>query len=105
MRKAIMVFAVLAIVITCSMVNVSAVEICMKVKVVQISPDHDGMDVVVVENEDGATFMFSDIEWKAKVGQKLYMYMKLTYTKGNMWIMEEGDDNIYLVVKNTKGGK
>jgi len=93
MRKSIIVLAVLVIVITCSMVNVSAVETCMSVKITQISPDHDGMNVIVVVNQDGDSFMFSDIEWKAKVGQKLYMCINLTYAKGNFWTMDEGGAN------------
>jgi len=92
MRKSIIVLAVLVIVITCSMVNVSAVETCMSVKITQISPDHDGMNVIVVVNEDGDSFMFSDIKWKAKVGQKLYMCITLTYGKGNFWTMDERGD-------------
>ncbi len=89
MRKAITMLAVLAIVIACSMANVSAIETCMPVKITQISPDHDGMNVVVVVNQDGDSFMFSDIKWKAKVGQKLYMCISLTYGKGNFWTMDE----------------
>lgn len=93
MKKSIIMFAVLAIVIACSMANVSAIETCMPVKITQISPDHDGMNVIVVVNQDGDSFMFSDIKWKAKVGQKLYMCITLTYGKGNFWTMDEGGDN------------
>lgn len=93
MRKSIIMFVIMAIAITCSMVNVSAVETCMPVKVTQVSPDHDGTDVIVVVNQDGDSFMFSDIKWKAKVGQKMYMCISLTYAKGNFWTMDEGGDN------------
>jgi hypothetical protein len=89
MRKSIIVLAVLAIVITCSVVSVAAVETCMSVRVVQISPDHDGTSVIVVVNQDGDSFTFSDIKWKAKLGQKLYMCINLTYGKGNFWTMDE----------------
>lgn len=92
MRKAIIMLAVLSIVITCTLVNVSAIETCMPVKVVQVSPDHDGTSVIVVVNQDGDSFMFSDIKWKAKVGQKMYMCITLTYGKGNFWTMDEGGD-------------
>jgi hypothetical protein len=93
MRKSIITLVVLAIVIACSVVNVSAIETCMSVKIVQISPDHDGTNVIVVVNQDGDSFMFSDIKWKAKVGQKLYMCISLTYAKGNFWTMDEGGDS------------
>ena len=93
MRKSIIMFAVLAIVITCTLVNVSAVETCMPVKVIQVSPDHDGTSVIVVVNQDGDSFMFSDIKWNAKVGQKMYMCISLTYTKGSFWTMDERGDN------------
>ena len=93
MRKSIIMFVIMAIVIACSTANVSAIETCMAVKITQISPDHDGMNVVVVVNQDGDSFMFSDIKWKAKVGQKLYMCITLTYGKGNFWTMDEGGDN------------
>jgi hypothetical protein len=89
MRKSIIMLVVLAIVIACSVVNVSAVETCMPVKITQISPDHDGTNVIVVVNQDGDSFMFSDIKWKAKIGQKLYMCITLTYGKGNFWTMDE----------------
>lgn len=92
MRKSIITLVVLAIVIACSVVNVSAIETCMSVKIVQISPDHDGTNVIVVVNQDGDSFMFSDIKWKAKVGQKMYMCISLTYTKGNLWTMDERGD-------------
>lgn len=92
MRKSIIVLAVLAIVVACSVASVSAVETCMPVKVIQVSPDHDGTDVIVVVNEDGDSFMFSDIKWKAKVGQKMYMCITLTYGKGNFWTMDERGD-------------
>jgi hypothetical protein len=98
MRKSIIVFAVLVIVIACSMANVFAIETCMKVEIVQISPDHDGMDVVVVVNEDGDSFMFSDIDWKVKIGQKMYMCIDLKYAKGNFWTMDEGTP--FLAAKN-----
>lgn len=93
MRKSIIVLAVLVIVITCSMVNVSAVETCMPVKVVQISPDHDGTNVIVVVNQDGDAFMFSDIKWKVKIDQKMYMCINLTYANGNLWTMDEHGDS------------
>ena len=93
MRKSIIMFVVLVIVIACSMADVSAIETCMPVKITQISSDHDGMNVIVVVNQDGDSFMFSDIKWKAKVGQKLYMCISLTYAKGNFWTMDEGGDN------------
>ena len=93
MRKSIVVLAALIMVIACSVASVSAVETCMKVKVVQISPDHDGTNVIVVENQDGATFMFSDIKWKVKMGQKMYMCVTLTYGNGNFWTMDERGDN------------
>jgi hypothetical protein len=100
MRKSIIMFVVLVIVIICSMVNVSAVETCMAVTIVQISPDHDGMNLVVVKNGDGDTFMFSDIKWKAKIGQRLYMCITLTYGKGNFWTMDEtGDTEPFLTDK------
>ncbi len=89
MRKAIMMFVVLAIVVACSVANVSAVETCMPVKVIQVSPDHDGTKVIVVVNEDGDSFMFNDIKWNAKVGQKMHMCINLTYGKGNFWTMDE----------------
>lgn len=92
MRKAIIMIAVLSIVITCTLVNVSAIETCMPVKVVQVSPDHDGVSVIVVANQDGDSFMFSDIKWKAKLGQKMYMCITLTYGKGNFWTMDEHGD-------------
>ncbi len=98
MRKSIMMFVVLAIVIACFVANASAIETCMKVKVIQISPDHDGMDVVVVVNEDGDSFMFSDIDWKVKLGQKMYMCFNLKFTKGNFWAMDE--DTPFLADKN-----
>ena len=93
MRKSIITLVVLAIIITCSVVSVAAVETCMPVKVIQVSPDHDGMSVIVVVNEDGDSFMFSDIKWKARVGQKMYMCISLTYAKGNFWTMDEGGDS------------
>ena len=103
MRKSIITLVVLAITITCSMVNVSAVETCMPVKIVQVSPNHDGMNVIVVVNQDGDSFMFSDIKWKAKVGQKLYMCITLTYGKGNFWTMDErGDKEPFLTDKLNK---
>jgi hypothetical protein len=92
MRKSIIALVVLVIVITCSMVNVSAVETCMPVKIVQISPDHDGTNVIVVVNQDGDSFMFNDIKWNAKMGQKMYMCISLTYAKGNFWTMDERGD-------------
>ena len=92
MRKSIIVLAVLAIVVACSVANVSAVETCMPVKVAQVSPDHDGTSVITVVNQDGDSFMFSDIKWKAKIGQKLYMCITLTYGKGNFWTMDENGD-------------
>jgi len=103
MRKSIIMFVVLAIVITCSMVNVSAVETCMPVKVVQVSSDHDGTSVIVVVNQDGDSFIFSDIKWKAKVGQKMHMCINLTYGKGNFWTMDErGDSEPFLTDKSNK---
>ncbi len=103
MRKSIIVSVVLAIVIACSVAHVSAVETCMPVKVVQVSPDHDGMNVIVVKNQDGDAFMFSDIKWKAKVGQKMYMCISLTYAKGNFWTMDErGNAEPYLSDKPNK---
>ena len=87
----IIVIAVLTIVAAYS--SSQAVETCMPVKVIQVSPDHDGATVIVVVNEDGDSFMFSDIKWKAKVGQKLYMCISLTYAKGNFWTMDEGGAN------------
>lgn len=103
MRKSIIMFAVLAIVITCTLVNVSAIETCMPVKVTQVSPDHDGTNVIVVVNQDGDSFTFSDIKWKAKVGQNLYMCITLTYGKGNFWTMDErGDSEPFLTDKPKK---
>ena len=90
MRKSIVMFVVLVMV--CSTASVSAVETCMPVRVVQVSPDHDGSAVIVVVNQDGDSFMFSDIKWKAKVGQKMYMCISLTYAKGNFWTMDERGD-------------
>jgi len=96
-------FVVLAIVIACSMASASAVETCMPVKIVQISPDHDGTNVIVVVNQDGDSFMFSDIKWKVKIGQKLYMCISLTYAKGNFWTMDErGDKEPFLSDKHNK---
>ena len=92
MRKSIIVLVALSIVIACSVASVSAVETCMPVKVVQVSPDHDGTSVITVVNQDGDSFMFSDIKWKTKVGQKMYMCITLTYGKGNFWTMDEGND-------------
>lgn len=101
MRKSIIMLVVLVIVIACSMVNVSAVETCMKVKVVQISPDHDGMDVVVVVNEDGDSFMFDQVDWKVRMGQKMWMCFGIKFTKGNFWAMDE--DTPFLSDKKPKG--
>jgi hypothetical protein len=92
MRKSIIVSIVLATIVACSVASVSAVEICMPVKIVQINPDYDGTNVIVVVNQDGDSFMFSDIKWKAKIGQKLYMCITLTYGKGNFWTMDETGD-------------
>jgi len=86
-------------------VDAHAINVCMSVKVTQISNDHDGKKVVVVVNEDGDSFMFDQVPFDLKIGQRINMHMKITYTKGNLWVMEEGDDNIYLEIKNTKGGK
>lgn len=90
--KNVIIVVVLVMVMACSTASVSAVETCMPVKVVQVSPDHDGTTVIVVVNQDGDSFMFSDIKWKAKVGQKLYMCISLTYGNGNFWTMDERGD-------------
>jgi hypothetical protein len=103
MRKMIIALSVLAMVMIVGCRIVEAVETCMPVKVVQVSPDHDGSAVVVVVNQDGDSFMFSDIKWKAKVGQKMFMCISLTYTKGNFWTMDErGDMEPFLSDKPTK---
>jgi hypothetical protein len=97
----IIIIAVLAIVAVCTPAN--AIETCMPVKVIQVSPDHDGATVIVVVNQDGDTFTFSDIKWKAKVGQKMYMCISLTYAKGNFWTMDErGDTEPFLSDKPNK---
>jgi len=104
--KRIIVLVVLAILsIVSVVVDAHAINVSMNVKVIQISNDHDGGKVVVVVNEDGDSFMFDQVPFNLKVGQVVSMCMKLTYSKGNVWVMEEGDNNIYLEVKNTKGGK
>jgi hypothetical protein len=103
MRKSIIVLAVLAIVIACSAASVSAIETCMTVKVVQINHDHDGSSIVVVANEDGDKFMFSDIDWPVKMGQRMYMCINLKYGKGNFWTMD--DKTPYLAEKNRPNKK
>jgi len=103
MRKSVIMFAVLVIVIACCVATVSAVETCMPVKVIRVSPDHDGTSVITVVNRDGDSFMFSDIKWKAKVGQKMYMCISLTYGNGNFWTMDErGDKEPFLSDKPNK---
>ncbi len=101
MRKMIIALSVLAMVAIFA--PVEAVETCMPVKVVQVSPDHDGATVIVVVNQDGDSFMFSDIKWKAKVGQKMYMCISLTFAKGNFWTMDDrGDKEPFLSDKPNK---
>lgn len=90
MRRMIIALSVLAMVAIC--MPAEAVETCMPVKVVQVSSDHDGSAVIVVVNQDGDSFMFSDIKWKAKVGQKMYMCISLTFAKGNFWTMDDRGD-------------
>ncbi len=101
MKRLIIVVVMLAMVTAYS--SVQAAEVCMPVKVTQISPDHDGTNVIVVVNEDGDSFMFSDIKWKVKVGQKVYMCINLTFAKGNFWTMDErGDAEPFLSDKPKK---
>jgi flagellar basal body-associated protein FliL len=103
MRKSIIALVVLAIVIACFVATASAIETCMSVKITQISPDHDGTNVIVVVNQDGDSFMFSDIKWKTRIGQRLYMCITLTYGKGNFWTMNEvGDKEPFLSDKPNK---
>lgn len=106
MRRSVMMFVVMAIVITCSMVSASAVETCMPVEVMKVTLEKDGTQFIVVKNQDGDSFMFSDIKWGTKVGQRMYMCITLTFGKGNFWTMDErGDKEPFLSDKNPANSK
>lgn len=98
-----MVVSLAIMLVVCVPTSASAIETCMSVRIIQISPDHDGTNVVVVVNEDGDKFMFSDIDWPVWKGEKMFMCINLKYGKGNFWTMD--DKTPYLAEKSRPNKK